>query len=132
MPSEAYHDYLATTERRKSFPNSERATHRVRQEFNMLDRLEALDEPNSRKRVCPTLERIPSSTAPSLSPTTPTSSLHVVSAPLRRTVSDPSTEAFLSHVRASLEARRSKAEKWTSYPVFADEQENGFLDDRPL
>jgi hypothetical protein len=54
---------------------------------------------------------------------------------LRRTPSDPSTEAFLTHVRASLEARKREnktGERWRSYPVFADEVEKGFLDDAPL
>ncbi|KAH9879950.1 hypothetical protein J1614_001974 [Plenodomus biglobosus] len=57
---------------------------------------------------------------------------------LQRATSDPSTEAFLKHVRASLEKRRTRdaREKGrdvvVDYPVFADEHEKGFLDDAPL
>ena len=56
---------------------------------------------------------------------------------LKRATSDPSTDAFLRHVRASLERRRSrdtreKGRAVMDYPVFADEYEKGFLDDAPL
>ncbi|KAF2851085.1 hypothetical protein T440DRAFT_67865 [Plenodomus tracheiphilus IPT5] len=61
---------------------------------------------------------------------------------LKRATSDPSTEAFLKHVRASLEKRRSsrdakgkgkgKGGGEVDYLVFTDEDEKGFLDDAPL
>lgn len=54
---------------------------------------------------------------------------------LHRTPSDPSTEAFLKHVRASLDARKKEnkmSERGRSYSIFEDEVEKGFLDDAPL
>lgn len=160
--SDAYHDYLATSTRRKSFPTGEWAARRIRDEVQMLARLENLDTeaeefaPSKiqtaslgRKRAC-TLERkertsrkaaprsCASSTAASLSSSSMTDRSFVHGAsPLRRSTSDPSTDAFLKHVRASLEARRERQAKiregaWRDYPVFADESERGFLDDRPL
>lgn len=62
----------------------------------------------------------------------------VPSAPaLQRATSDASTDAFLRHVRASWELRRSrdvreKGRVAVDYAVFADEDEKGFLDDAPL
>lgn len=157
MGSEAYHDYLATTRRRKSFPIGDRATRRVRDESKMLARLDKFHaEDNSamagndatesergymleRKvhtdcassMICSSCSSATSPTGSSTR-TTSTSVSTQASGGLRRTASDPSTEAFLAHIRASLEARKLAAAKWQDYPVFADEIEKGFLDDEPL
>jgi hypothetical protein len=146
LSSDAYHDYLATTQRRRSFPAGEWAARRVREEFHMLNKLEKLDadieDPfkkfrESAKRQC-TMERtVEPCTRDSTNVIKPTPITEASKGPckLHRTPSDPSTEAFLTHVRASLEARRvgnKTGERWRSYPVFADEVEKGFLDDAPL
>ncbi|KAF2175626.1 hypothetical protein K469DRAFT_57506 [Zopfia rhizophila CBS 207.26] len=55
-------------------------------------------------------------------------------------ISSDSAEAFLKHVRASMEARRriadqgkaKRAFKKASYDVFVDEKEKGFIGDEPL
>jgi hypothetical protein len=146
LSSDAYHDYLATTQRRKSFPAGEWAARRVREEFQMLHKLEKLDakieDPfkkfrESAKRLCTVERKAKSSTTASSNIIAPTPVADAPNGPceLRRTPSDPSTEAFLTHVRASLEARKkeSKAgERGRSYSIFADEVEKGFLDDAPL
>jgi hypothetical protein len=55
---------------------------------------------------------------------------------MKRSTSDPSTEAFLTHMRASLSARQKSKDRneksWERHPVFTDEAERGFLDDAPL
>ncbi|KAI8939415.1 hypothetical protein NX059_003197 [Plenodomus lindquistii] len=52
---------------------------------------------------------------------------------LKRSTSNPSAEAFLKHVRASLERRRmSGGGKRGENAVFADEAEKGFLGNAPL
>lgn len=128
LNSEAYHEYLATTQRRKSFPVSQWATRRVQDEFTMLSKLDQLDDgeidPKDVSAIAP-FESF--SSPPAQEP------LEASKCELRRTTSDPSTERFLTHIRASLEARRSKSGRtWQTYPVFADENEKGFLDDAPL
>ena len=123
LSSDAYHDYLATTQRRKSFPSSEWAAKRVRDEFQMIEKL---DKPKPRAN---TVVEQPTATKVD----TPTTQAPLQPCELRRTTSDPCTEAFLTHVRASLEARKTKTGTcWQTYPVFADEFERGFLDDAPL
>lgn len=147
LSSDAYHDYLATSQRRKSFPAGEWAARRVREEFQMLHKLEKLEtkiedpfkrfRESARKRIC-TVDRkakLSATTSPNTIAPTPSMDAPSVPCELRRTPSDPSTEAFLIHVRASLEARKREnktGERWRSGPVFADEVEKGFLDDAPL
>jgi hypothetical protein len=116
----------------------------------MLHKLETLEtkaedpfkrfRESARKRIC-TVERKAKSAATTSPDTIAPVPSKDVSSPLnvpcelRRTPSDPSTEAFLIHVRASLEARKREnktGERWRSYPVFADEVEKGFIDDAPL
>ncbi|CAA9965879.1 hypothetical protein PTMSG1_09238 [Pyrenophora teres f. maculata] len=121
LNSDAYHDYLATTQRRKSFPSTEWAPKRVRDEVQMI---ENMDKPKPRAN---TVVQQPTTTTPTMEaqPLPPCD--------LQRTTSDPCTEAFLTHIRASLEARKTKTGTcWQTYPVFADEFERGFLDDAPL
>lgn len=153
LSSDAYHDYLATSQRRKSFPAGEWAARRVREEFQMLQKLEKIEKleapvedpfkrfrESARKRICTVDRKAKSSETTSTNTVAPVPTLDVSTASnvpceLRRTPSDPSTEAFLTHVRASLEARKREnktGERWRSYPVFADEVEKGFLDDAPL
>ncbi|KAI2476030.1 hypothetical protein Ptr902_12498 [Pyrenophora tritici-repentis] len=124
LSSDAYHDYLATTQRRKSFPSTEWAAKPVRDEFQMIEKMDkpkprantVVEQPTTTKVQTPIMEAQP------LPP-----------CELRRTTSDPCTEAFLTHIRASLEARKTKTGTcWQTYPVFADEFERGFLDDAPL
>ncbi|RMZ70214.1 hypothetical protein GMOD_00000277 [Pyrenophora seminiperda CCB06] len=123
LSSDAYHDYLATTQRRKSFPSSEWAGKRVRDEFQMIEKL---DKPKPRANTVVEQVTIPKAQ-------TPTMKTPLQPCELRRTTSDPCTEAFLTHIRASLESRKSKTGTcWQTYPVFADELERGFLDDAPL
>jgi hypothetical protein len=92
---------------------------------------------SARKRIC-TVDRkakLSATTSPNTIAPTPSMDAPSVPCELRRTPSDPSTEAFLIHVRASLEARKREnktGERWRSGPVFADEVEKGFLDDAPL
>ncbi|KAF1946409.1 hypothetical protein EJ02DRAFT_418521 [Clathrospora elynae] len=176
LSNEAYHDYLATSHRRKSFPVGEWAARRVREEFALMAKLEKLDTDAQnfragRKRVYTVdrQERTWRDDGPpyaeeededkededkededkdkeeeeeeeqGMSPATPKSVMGMGMemglggvVPLRRSTSDPSTEAFLTHVRASLEKRASKSVQWADYSVFADEIEKGFLDDAPL
>lgn len=151
LSSDTYHDHLATSQRRKSFPAGEWAPKRVRDEVQMLHKLEKLEKldtkvedpfkrfrESARKRICTVERKTKASATTSSTTTAPTPSMaNASSVPceLRRTPSDPSTEAFLTHVRASLEARKREnktGERWRSYPVFADEVEKGFLDDAPL
>jgi hypothetical protein len=158
LSTNAYHNYLATTHRRKSFPAGEWAARHVREEFAMLHRLEKLDSeakgfvpfspshttsnPSNKKRACAS-ERQDAAKRRSPSPTTsPTVSKErdrkegktAGDCVLKRSSSDPSTAAFLTHIRASLSAReKSKpVHHWQTYPVFADEAEKGFLSDAPL
>ncbi|CAO2656398.1 Nn.00g052010.m01.CDS01 [Neocucurbitaria sp. VM-36] len=177
--TQAYHEYLSTSLRRKSFPSNDGAANRlVKREMQMLARLDRLDveareycasivsgaggrggasgadgasgSGGARKRAC-TLERrdrtrrksasrssVGSCSTPvSTTATTPSSTMSTISCStgkLRRSTSDPCTDAFLAHVRKSVEARKEAASHrggWT-YPVFADEIEKGFLDDAPL
>ncbi|USP73342.1 hypothetical protein yc1106_00616 [Curvularia clavata] len=131
LNSDAYHEYLATTQRRKSFPVSEWATRRVQEEFQMLSKLDQLDDGITKDddEIDP---KDISAIAPFAS-SSPATEQDSPKCELRRTTSDPSTERFLTHIRASLEARRSKSGRtWQTYPVFADEDEKGFLDDAPL
>lgn len=106
---------------------------------------------SGRKRTC-TLERRDCASRKTSSESTPSSATSIMSVQertastlsmpsvraLKWAKSDPSTEAFLKHIRASLERRRSKDAKEKGkdvvmeYPVFADEHEKGFLDDTPL
>ncbi|KAG9192415.1 hypothetical protein G6011_11149 [Alternaria panax] len=147
LSSDAYHDYLATSQRRKSFPAGEWAARRVRDEFQMLQKLETLENKaedpfkrfreSARKRICTVERKAKASATTSTNTTSPMPNTDPSGVPceLRRTPSDPSTEAFLIHVRASLEARKRENKsggRWRSYPVFADETEKGFLDDAPL
>ncbi|EOA89674.1 uncharacterized protein SETTUDRAFT_183049 [Exserohilum turcica Et28A] len=118
--TDAYDDYLAatttTTHRRNSFP--------------------AVDWDNAAATTKELLEIDPKDTTTITTTTVaplPAQPLEASKCELRRTTSDPSTERFLTHIRASLEARRSKSGRtWQTYPVFADEVEKGFLDDAPL
>ncbi|KAH7401421.1 hypothetical protein BKA66DRAFT_405625, partial [Pyrenochaeta sp. MPI-SDFR-AT-0127] len=121
MGTEEYHDYLSASSRRKSFPTGERATRRVRKEHKILAKLVKADK--EANRASPTTTTTNS---------TSTSMSTRGSGGLRRTISDPCAEAFLAHIRASLEARKSAAARWQDYPVFTDELEKGFLDDEPL
>jgi hypothetical protein len=149
LTTDAYHEYLATTQRRKSFPAGEWAARRIREEFQILSKLDAgLTREEEIESIDP-LDTTTTTTATNaandislIAPfdTTATTTITTTQLPiensnceLRRTTSDPSTERFLLHIRASLEARRSKSGKmWQTYPVFADEVEKGFLDDAPL
>lgn len=143
LTTDAYHEYLATTQRRKSFPAGEWAARRIREEFQILSKLDAgLTREEEIESIDP-LDTTTSATtanandisliAPFDTTITTQPPLDNSNCELRRTTSDPSTERFLLHIRASLEARRSKSGKmWQSYPVFADEVEKGFLDDAPL
>jgi hypothetical protein len=143
--AEAYHEYLARTQRRKSFPANEPSTRRVHEESTMLAKLEVLDTEakhftptdgsKGRKRPCAVDRKDRTKrTAPPAPVSIRMSSWS--SAPgdpvLRRTSSDPSTEAFLKHVRASVAERKERDRKMMEYLVFADEVERGFLDERPL
>ncbi|XP_014561741.1 hypothetical protein COCVIDRAFT_85762 [Bipolaris victoriae FI3] len=148
LTTDAYHEYLATTQRRKSFPAGEWAAGRIREEFQILSKLDAgLGREEEIESIDPldTTTTVTTANAANdislIAPfdttttTTCTTQLPIENSncELRRTTSDPSTERFLLHIRASLEARRSKSGKmWQSYPVFADEVEKGFLDDAPL
>ncbi|EUC49675.1 hypothetical protein COCMIDRAFT_1515 [Bipolaris oryzae ATCC 44560] len=143
LTTDAYHEYLATTQRRKSFPAGEWATRRIREEFQILTKLDAgLTREEEIESIDPldtttttvTAANDISLIAPFDTPATTTQPIENSNCELRRTTSDPSTERFLLHIRASLEARRTKSgnKTWQSYPVFADEVEKGFLDDAPL
>lgn len=158
MGTEEYHDYLSASSRRKSFPTGERATRRVRKEHKILAKLVKADKEAKSFTASAdttggqrdfTLERkeathhkatstASSSSSSRASPTTTTTNSTSTSMStrgsggLRRTISDPCAEAFLAHIRASLEARKSAAARWQDYPVFTDELEKGFLDDEPL
>ncbi|KAL6709425.1 hypothetical protein ACN47E_001360 [Coniothyrium glycines] len=68
---------------------------------------------------------------PATSPKRPSPS-PLPSASPRRSPSDPCAEAFLAHVRASLEARRRGGGGGAVYAVFSDEEEKGFWDAGPL
>jgi hypothetical protein len=155
LDTDAYHAYLAsTTQRRKSFPTTS-AARRIREEIAMLHKLDNLDteaktfnsslnmnaDANTRKRVRRTLEnqdignKRQSSTPPSAPTTTEEGSVMEGmngGSEIHRSSSDPSTQAFLAHIRASLSARQTKTKYWSTYPVFTDEAEKGFLDDAPL
>ncbi|KAF1843990.1 uncharacterized protein K460DRAFT_379023 [Cucurbitaria berberidis CBS 394.84] len=159
MGTKEYHDYLATSLRRKSFPSGEETTQQQRNEMKMLVRLDKLEteakefaanKPSAtgRKRAC-TLERRDrtrrksaarstssgsNASSTTITPATMSSSSTATVGPgtLKRSTSDPSTEKFLGHVRASVEARKLAAANWRNYPVFADEVEKGFLSDAPL
>ena len=50
LSSDSYHEYLATTQRRKSFPVSEWASRRVQEEFNMLSKLDQLDDASTSRQ----------------------------------------------------------------------------------
>ena len=94
----------------------------------------------NRKRAC-TLERT-SRTARKVAPATPLSSnASMKSRFSRRTssaASDPSMDRFLTHIRASQEARAAKRtnenpdEESCTNTVFVDEREKGWLGDEPL
>ncbi|KAH7558248.1 hypothetical protein BM1_05520 [Bipolaris maydis] len=146
LTTDAYHEYLATTQRRKSFPAGEWAARRIREEFQILSKLDAaltreeeiesidpLDTTTTATANANDISLIAPFDTTTTNTTTTQPPLDNSNCELRRTTSDPSTERFLLHIRASLEARRSKSGKiWHSYPVFADEVEKGFLDDAPL
>jgi hypothetical protein len=134
--SDAYHEYLATTQRRKSFPVSDWAARRVRDELQMFSKL---DQPHAAITIEEEIDPLDTTSnnndISAIAPFEhlPAQPLEQTKCELRRTTSDPSTERFLTHIRASLEARRSKSGRtWQTYPVFADEVEKGFLDDAPL
>jgi hypothetical protein len=154
LDTNAYHTYLASTRhRRNSFPPpSEYAARCIREEIAMLQKLETLDteaktynthfntnmskDANTRKRAWTLEHRDANKRRSPTPPTSPTTkgeeSLDGMTG-LKRSSSDPSTEAFLSHIRASLSARKTQQGKcWSTYPVFTDEAEKGFLDDAPL
>ncbi|KAH6873015.1 hypothetical protein BKA58DRAFT_312559 [Alternaria rosae] len=125
LSSDAYHDYLATTQRRRSFPAGEWAARRVREEFQMLHKLEKLE----------TKAKTSATTSSNIIAPAPVANASNGPCELHRTPSDPSTEAFLKHVRASLDARKKEnkmSERGRSYSIFEDEVEKGFLDDAPL
>ncbi|KNG52634.1 hypothetical protein DDE82_001643 [Stemphylium lycopersici] len=142
VSADAYHDYLATTQRRKSFPAGEWAARRVREEFNLLSRFDGaqhscINEDDEEVDPLDTSATAPAASATIIAtPLPPMVNDNSNKCELRRTTSDPSTERFLTHIRASLEARRNsksgKSSGWQTYPVFADEGEKGFLDDAPL
>jgi hypothetical protein len=157
----AYHAYLASmTQRRNSFPPANEYTaRRICEEIHMLRKLENLNseaktfkpnlnmnaDVNSRKRAW-TLEhrdfgnkrRSPTPSTYSFNRVAPTEVMDIHGSgdsAVQRSASDPSTEAFLTHIRASLSARNTMAKNpkcWSTYPVFTDEAEKGFLDDAPL
>jgi len=128
LSSDAYHDYLATTQRRKSFPSSEWAGKQVRDEFAMIEKLD-----KAKPRANTVVEQPTTTTTTTTTKVQTPTTASLPPCELRRTTSDPCTEAFLTHIRASLEARKSKTGTcWQTYPVFADEFERGFLDDAPL
>ncbi|KAI4655677.1 hypothetical protein J4E93_000392 [Alternaria ventricosa] len=146
LSSDTYHDYLATTQRRRSFPAGEWAARRVREEFQMLHKLEKLEtkveDPfkkfrESAKRLCTVERKTKTSaiTSSNIIAPAPVAMASNMPCELHRTPSDPSTEAFLKHVRASLDARKKEnkmSERGRSYSIFEDEVEKGFLDDAPL
>jgi hypothetical protein len=155
LGSQSYHDFLVETARRNSSPRvlRNRAPDRPKQEqLDKEARILVLDShcASSRKRTC-TVQRteidiyhnpLPplTSTSTSSSSRTPTQSGSNSSTTSRfsnrttSSMSDPSAEAFLRHVRASREARARKEGSGGKggNSVFVDEDERGFLSDEPI
>jgi hypothetical protein len=137
-----YHEFLAgsTMQRRASYPPDTPALYHLpplSPFFPLSTGLKRACTHPPEKRQCPPTA-LPVASTPVLATTTRMEGLggeETGTCMLQRSTSDPSTEAFLAHIRASRSAReKAKTEKQGCgvYTVFSDEVEKGFLDEKPL
>jgi hypothetical protein len=138
--TKAYHDFVSTVARRNSSSRDSCSTTTASniEALNKESRMLGLDSNCSSRKTTDACPPPPpsSSTGSSASSAAWSAGESRVTSRTSSCVSDPSTEAFLTHVRASQEARMLRKAMQCGLDggnaVFVDEYERGFLGDEPL